>query len=118
TADSCNTSTGAVSHTPVAAGTTCADANLCNGSETCNATGTCVAGTPVVTDDSNPCTTDACNTTTGAVTHGPVARGTSCGDGNACTGGERCNSPGTCVPGTPIVTNDNNPCTTDTCNSS
>jgi len=64
TADSCSPS-GGVIHTPVAAGTTCSDGNACNGVETCNATGTCIAGTAPVVDDGNPCTTDACNPSTG-----------------------------------------------------
>jgi RHS repeat-associated protein len=116
TTDACNPSTG-VSHTPVAAGTSCSDGNACNGAETCNASATCVAGTPPVIDDNNPCTTDACNPSTG-VSHTPVAAGTSCSDGNACNGAETCNASAACVAGTPPVIDDNNPCTTDACDPS
>jgi hypothetical protein len=114
TADSCNPTTG-VTHTPVAAGTSCPDGNLCNGSEICNGSGTCVAGTPPVVDDGNPCTVDSCNPTTG-VAHRSVAAGTPCADGNLCNGAEVCNCRGVCVAGTPPVVDDGNPCTADSCN--
>jgi len=101
TADACGPSTG-VSHTPVAAGTSCADANLCNGNEACNGSGACIAGAAPVIDDNNPCTADACNPSTG-VSHTPVAAGTSCADANACNGNEICNATGACTAGTPVV---------------
>jgi RHS repeat-associated protein len=101
TTDACDPVAG-VTHAPVASGTLCLDANACNGAETCNASGTCVAGTPPTLDDNNPCTTDACDPTTG-VSHTPVAAGTTCGGAsNACTGPATCDSAGTCQPGTPI----------------
>jgi hypothetical protein len=59
TADSCNPATG-VAHTPVADGTSCADANMCNGAETCTA-GVCGAGAPVTC-----CLTQSCNPGSGA----------------------------------------------------
>jgi probable HAF family extracellular repeat protein len=80
---------------------------VCNGHETCNAAGTCVAGTPLVTNDNNPCTTDACNATTG-VSHTPVANGTACNDNNACTNGEACQN-GACTGGTAVT------CAADQC---
>ncbi len=116
TSDACNASTG-VTHTAVAAGTSCSDGNACNGAETCNASAACTSGTTPTTDDGNPCTTDACNPATG-VTHTPVAAGTNCSDGNACNGTETCNASATCVAGTPPVTDDGNACTSDACNAS
>ncbi|MBI3203074.1 MAG: hypothetical protein HYZ29_16170, partial [Myxococcales bacterium] len=71
TVDACNAQTG-VSHTPVAAGTACADGDVCNGSEQCDAGGTCQAGAPLVVDDANVCTTDACDPQ-GGVSHTPIA---------------------------------------------
>ncbi|MCC6669411.1 MAG: hypothetical protein IT375_37080, partial [Polyangiaceae bacterium] len=70
TADACDPQTG-VSHAPVAAGTACADESVCNGSEQCDASGTCQAGTPLVLDDGNACTTDACDPQ-GGVSHTPI----------------------------------------------
>jgi RHS repeat-associated protein len=116
TTDSCSPTSG-VTHTPVAAGTSCSDGNACNGAETCNGSAVCVAGTPPVVDDGNVCTTDACNPATG-VTHTPVAAGTSCSDGNACNGAETCDASATCVSGTPPVVDDGNPCTADACSPS
>jgi RHS repeat-associated protein len=113
TADSCDPASG-VSHTPVAAGTSCADANLCNGEETCNSGGTCLPGTPLETDDGNPCTADSCVPAEG-VQHIPVSAGTSCVDANVCNGAESCDGIGACSPGTPLATDDANPCTADAC---
>lgn len=88
TTDACDPGTG-VTHTPVAAGTSCSDSNVCNGEETCDAAGSCTAGAPPELDDGNPCTTDSCNPVTGVV-HEPVAAGTACPDGNVCNGEETC----------------------------
>src|SRR5207245_11505855 len=40
--------------------------------------------------------------------------GASCRDGNGCNGVETCQA-GVCTAGTPLGCNDNNPCTTDSC---
>jgi RHS repeat-associated protein len=116
TADSCDPVTG-VKHTPVAAGTSCSDGNACNGAETCNVSGVCVNGTPLVVDDGNPCTFDACDPAAG-VQHTPAETGTSCEDGNACNGAEFCDGNAHCQPGTPLSTDDGNPCTADSCDPS
>ena len=113
TVDACDPVTG-VSHEPVAEGTSCDDGDLCNGTSTCDAAGSCVVGMPPVIDDANPCTVDACSPATG-VTHAPVPAGTSCTDDNACNGAESCNAGGACMPGTAPALDDQNPCTTDTC---
>ena len=68
---------------------------------------------PLVLDDENPCTADACDPVAGA-TYTNAPDGTSCGDANVCNGGEVCTA-GACLPGTPLATDDGNPCTTDTC---
>jgi hypothetical protein len=70
-------------------------------------------GTPGPCDDGNPCTADACKAG-GGCTHTVVADGTSCADGDLCNGDEVCQG-GTCLPGTPLVCDDNDPCTTDGC---
>lgn len=112
TADACDP-LGGVSHTPVSAGTACDDSDLCNGHEQCTAIGFCGAGPAVVVDDGNPCTADSCKD--GTVQHAPVSAGTSCADSNLCNGTEECNGTGSCSPGTPLVLDDGNPCTADTC---
>jgi len=84
---------------PAPNGTSCADADPCDGAETCTA-GVCGGGTPLVCDDGNPCTTDACTAGVGCTTTN--ADGATCSDGDACNGDELC-SGGACVPGAPPV---------------
>ncbi|MBI3205013.1 MAG: hypothetical protein HYZ29_25980, partial [Myxococcales bacterium] len=113
TADACSPM-GGVTHTPVTAGTACSDADLCNGDELCNASGTCQPGTPVATSDGNPCTLDQCDPFTGSVTHPAAPAGTPC-NADACTIGALCDAGGACQGGTPVLVDDGDPCTVDTC---
>ncbi len=113
TVDACDATTGQTTHTP-ALGASCADANPCNGSEICDASGACQASTPPSLDDGNPCTIDSCSPGTG-ISHVPAASGTNCSDGNACNGTETCNGSGQCAGGAPLVVDDGNVCTTDSC---
>jgi len=111
TVDTCDPIAGC-QHGVAPDGTPCPDGNLCNGAETCQS-GVCTAGPVLNCNDSNYCTTDLCNPTTGCY-HTPVTDGASCSDGNLCNGVEVCHA-GVCQPGTPISCADNNPCTTETC---
>jgi hypothetical protein len=169
TTDACDPATG-VTHTPVAAGTTCSDGNACNGAETCNATGSCMAGTPVTCvaldqcheigtcnastgicsnpaktngspcSDGDTCTqvdscqagscvganavvctasdtchnAGTCDSATGQCSNPAKADGASCSDNNVCNGNEAC-SGGICTGGTPLVIDDGNACTADSC---
>jgi len=106
TTDACNTSTGAITHTPVITN----DNDACT-VDACN-TSTGVSHTPIAgIDDGNGCTTDSCNPATGAITHTPVV----INDNDACTADA-------CVPATGAITHtatpidDNDACTTDACN--
>lgn len=103
-------------------GSICDDGNDCT-VDTCNADGTCAHSAPTNCDDGNPCTADSCNPSSGACVNTPVSTSTTCNDGNACTGPDRCDSTGQChgaaIPGcctANAACNDQNPCTTDTCN--
>ncbi|TKD09257.1 kelch repeat-containing protein [Polyangium fumosum] len=69
TADACTN--GACVTTPLAIGTTCGTPAPCVESLTCDAAGAC-APKPVTTDDGDPCTTDACDPQTGAISHTAV----------------------------------------------
>jgi uncharacterized repeat protein (TIGR01451 family) len=140
TTDTCNPTTGLCQSTQAPDGTQCDDLNACTVGNVCHA-GAC--GTPVVCNDSNPCTTDVCNPATGACTSTPLAcddgnpcttdtcsaatggcvftpapAGTTCNDGNACTTGDTCvQIPGSLTPicqGTAKCA-DADPCTADTC---
>ncbi len=70
------------------------------------------AGTACASDG-NVCTSDVCDGG-GACTHTAVADGTACDNSTVCDGHETCQS-GTCTAGTPLNCDDNNVCTTDSC---
>ncbi len=64
-------------------------------------------------DDKNACTQDVCDGK-GGCKHTPQ-NGTACdADGSACTPADVCQA-GTCTAGPALNCNDNNPCTTDSC---
>jgi hypothetical protein len=89
----------------------CDDANVCT-DDSCNPSSGCVFATRPPCNDGNPCTDDACDPVRGCVFTNNVR---TCSDGNACTIHDVCQG-GQCTPGTPVVCNDLNPCTSDTCN--
>jgi hypothetical protein len=62
-------------------------------------------------DDGNGCTVDTCDGAEGCK-HAPLNEG-ECLDGDVCTIADHCEA-GLCV-GTPVDCNDDNPCTTDSC---
>jgi hypothetical protein len=99
TVDTCNKTTGVVTHTNVADGTNCDDGNLCNGIATCK-TGVCSAGTAVacVTPPPGGCysSVGACNPSSGICTYGRLGQATSCDDQNPCTGPDQCDGNGSC----------------------
>jgi hypothetical protein len=83
--------------------------------------------TPADCNDSNVCTTDTCNTTTGVCTNAPITgcctTAAQCNDSNVCTT-DACNTTTNTCTNTPITgcctassqCTDSNVCTTDTCN--
>jgi hypothetical protein len=89
-------------------GTPCETGNLCT-ADTCQ-NGTCAQGPVDVTCPDEQC--QKCNPSTGMCQ--PVANGTACNDGNACTVNDTCQA-GFCTAGAPRVCDDNNECTQDTC---
>jgi outer membrane protein assembly factor BamB len=144
TQDSCDPQVGCRNEN-LPNGSSCADATVCNGAETClagvcvpGAVLVCDDGKPCTTDscndvsgcinapipgctacndasdcdDNNPCTTDQC--VDGGCRNTLRSDGSSCSDNDACNGVEVCQG-GECQPGTPLVCDDGNPCTSDTC---
>lgn len=93
-------------------GTTCPDSDTCNGTEVC-LLGECVAGQPPDCNDDNPCTTEACDPAAGCV-YADVPDGTSCSNSDMCDGEETCQN-GACAADNPLNCDDNNPCTSDSC---
>ncbi len=109
TTDSCDSKTGACGHVNNTA--TCDDGNPCTLNDTC-AAGACTNATPKSCDDANTCTTDSCDTATGNCGH--AANTLPCNVGDPCTFGDACAAT-VCVKGSGQVCNDNNVCTTDSC---
>ena len=96
-------------------GDSCDDGSLCTSGETCvdvSGTLTCQGAGPLC-NDSNPCTQDQCDESTGLCVHPPV----SCEDGNSCTGDSCDPATGNCVRTfTGGACNDGDFCTTpDAC---
>src|SRR5262245_2908920 len=114
----------------------CQTGNACILGETCSG-GACGGGTPRICNDFNPCTDDHCDSVSGCFV---TSNNNPCNDGNACTSNDHCtfgfcsgtanNNPctdfnacttndhcqfGFCSGGTPVDCNDNNPCTTEFC---
>ncbi len=110
TDDTCSPSTGCV-HTNNTA--PCTDGNACTTNDTCSH-GSCAGGPALNCNDSNLCTDDSCDPTTGCL-HGNNTL--PCNDGNACTTNDAC-SGGRCVGGAGPNCDDGNLCTDDTCSPS
>jgi hypothetical protein len=66
--DQCTTGAGSCVGTTLADGESCSDGDLCNGEEKC-VQGSCQGGAPKLLDDLDPRTIDACDPTTGKVSH-------------------------------------------------
>ena len=112
TNDYCNSTMGCCMFDPISNNQPgiCSDNNACTIDDIC-VNGTCI-GTPKVCNDNNTCTTDVC------LISGQCAfinnNTISCDDGDPCTINDICIN-GDCI-GTAKDCNDNNTCTTDTCN--
>ncbi len=115
TSDSCDPASGCV-NTHLLDGSNCSDGDTCNGIETCRS-GTCASGTQLTCDDSNSCTTDSCDPSTGCHNvglPGCCSIDADCADSSACTINERCVN-GSCTSD-PLPCDDGEVCTSDSCN--
>lgn len=77
--------------------------------------GTCWPDRPIICDDGDPCTVNTCVNSQCVYT--PISDGQPCQgppDNNRCLVGGTCQS-GACTDKVPAQCNDNNPCTTDSC---
>lgn len=109
TNDSCNPATGLCMWQSSAG--PCSDGNACTTADVC-AQGKCT-GVPVVCDDQNPCTSDACVKEANNCVFTPLTTAQTCDDGDACTTADAC-AAGSCK-GTAKVCDDANDCTADAC---
>ncbi len=87
TSDSCSKSTGKCVYTNNTAA--CSDGNACTLSDKCSS-GKCVSGPPKKCADSTKCTSDSCNTKTGACVYSPAYENSSCeiGSYSICNSGK------------------------------
>lgn len=85
-AEVCNATGACQAGTPPAAGTSCSDGDACNGAEVCDGYATCLPGDAPAVNDSNACTTDACDPSTG-VSHEPLPDGATCNVLGTCSDG-------------------------------
>ena len=108
TYDLCEPGTGCV-HAP--SSSPCTDGDACTVGDVCQS-GACLPGDVTTCNDSNPCTTDACDVKSGCG-HGFTT--STCNDGDACTGSDACGS-GVCQ-GVAVKCDDGSICTKDSCDS-
>jgi len=108
TDDACD-GAGACVSTPNSAA--CDDADPCTLGDVCRG-GACESGVPNDCDDSNVCTSDACDPGSGACHNLPSSG--PCDDGDPCTEGDAC-SGGLCESGAPKDCDDGDTCTEDVC---
>jgi hypothetical protein len=114
--ETCDLGTGTcLAGSPAADDTPCDDADACTTLDTCQG-GACVGVFPVVCDDGDPCTDDVCDPATGNCLSPPGPDGFGCEDFDGCTQTDQCLG-GVCVGSDPVVCDDADPCTADTCDS-
>ncbi len=87
----------------------CDDGTVCTVGDSCNQ-GQCI-GESVDCDDGNQCTNDKCDPVTGCES---TIQEDECTDGDACTDKDKCID-GICVAGDPLLCDDDEPCTKDSC---
>jgi hypothetical protein len=109
TDDSCDSGIGCVNTNNA---DPCDDSDACTTVDFCNG-GACVGTVPPDCDDTNPCTDDSCDSGIGCVN---TDNTDPCDDGDACTTVDVCDT-GSCVGSEPLVCDDTNPCTDDSCDS-
>jgi len=113
TADSCNEDTDSCEHSPAAAdGTPCDDGLFCTVNDMCMS-GAC-KGAAKDCSDGIACTADSCDEVNDICVNTPD--NSYCDDDLFCNGLEICDVDLGCQSGDPVVCNDNNECTTDSCN--
>jgi hypothetical protein len=114
-AGTCNTSTGICSQPLKLDGANCDDGDACTLTDLCVA-GVCSGSEPVECVAADQCRLGGtCNPATGTCSDPFEPDGTPCSDGNLCTSADQCMG-GFCVAGAPVVIDDGNVCTNDSCN--
>ena len=111
TIDSCNETTDTCDHTPDDGA--CDDDLWCNGTEYCDPEVDCQFSATPACSDGIDCTIDVCDELSDTCSYVPSDG--YCDDGNLCNGTETCDILGGCQSGSPLVCDDDDLCTTDSC---
>ncbi len=90
----------------------CEDGDECTVEDRCE-DGACVPGSVKDCTDDDPCTAETCNSDSGECESSPLS-GVSCDDGSPCTQQDVCES-GNCLGTNPVICDDTNSCTDDSC---
>jgi cysteine-rich repeat protein len=93
--------------------TPCDDGDACTEPDHC-VDGTCLGVAPVVCPEAGPCEVSSCDPDSGGCVIDVLENGTRCDDGDKCTIADRCGD-GVCIGGPPPFCDDDDPCTTDMC---
>ncbi len=110
----CDPSNGTCSNPPVPDGFMCASSNLCIIAASCMG-GTCTGGVTKICPAADQChLAGLCDPATGNCSNPPIADGTACNDGDACTQTDVCQA-GTCA-GTPKTCAGGDACNIASCN--
>jgi MYXO-CTERM domain-containing protein len=113
TTDTCDPAVGCV-NAAVKPGTLCSDSNACTTTDVCDQKGKCVGSGGPSCEDNNPCTQNFCDVLNGQACSNPAEKDgitcalDKCHQNTTCTAGK-------CGGGIAISCDDDNPCTTDTC---
>ena len=109
-APDCHPLTGECSLIPASEEQACDDGDACTLLEKC-AEGECQGGATANCNDGNLCTIDLCEPAAGCLHEN---NDLPCNDGDVCSLGDQCTA-GVCAPGQPLLCDDGNPCTDDSC---
>ncbi len=112
TGDGCDSATGCT-HEDVEQGTPCDDGLVCTVDDACGG-GSCIPGPAPECPDEGMCKRGVCREDAGGCTLEPVTDGAACPDDDLCNGDEACGG-GECRAGAPLICDDGDPCTVDSC---
>ena len=117
--DACNTGTCDETKkqclkVPKATTVGCDDTLYCSTGDHCDSLGKCV-GSAAINCPSANCAVGTCDEVNNKCATKPAASGAACTDSSVCTGTDACDAVGLCKGANPLVCDDKNACTKDSC---
>ncbi len=113
-AGACDEDADACVPVPVTDGTICNDGQFCTPTDQCIGGACTGSGEVDCSGLDNQCNVGVCDNDAASCVPAPANEGGACNDGLFCSENETCNA-GVCGGGTPVVCNDSDACTTDSC---